>query len=167
MKLKTLSSAFELDTSSSGPVNKVCGIFHSKPDFLSPLFCFVVHPLHTDSPKGKRVEIRFPDPLANPYFAFAAMLMAGLDGIENKIHPGDAMDVNLYALPPEELAKVPNVCGSLRDALEALRDNHDFLLKEDVFTKDLIAAYIALKMEEVERFETMPHPIEYAMYYSG
>lgn len=122
---------------------------------------------HTDSPKGKRVEIRFPDPLANPYFAFAAMLMAGLDGIENKIHPGDAMDVNLYALPPEELAKVPNVCGSLRDALEALRDNHDFLLKEDVFTKDLIAAYIALKMEEVERFETMPHPIEYAMYYSG
>jgi glutamine synthetase len=122
---------------------------------------------HSDSPKGKRVEVRFPDPLANPYFAFAAMLMAGLDGIENKIHPGDAIDKNLYTLPPEELALVPNVCGSLREALDSLKADHEFLIKGDVFTTDLIEAYITLKMEEVERFETMPHPIEYAMYYSS
>lgn len=119
------------------------------------------------TPKAKRVEVRFPDPLANPYFAFSAMLMAGLDGIENKIHPGEAMDKNLYDLPPEELIKIPTVCGSLREALQALANDNAFLLKGDVFSKDLIDAYIALKIQEVERFETMPHPIEYTMYYSG
>ncbi|TAD87932.1 MAG: type I glutamate--ammonia ligase [Alphaproteobacteria bacterium] len=119
------------------------------------------------SPKGKRVEVRFPDPLANPYLAYAAMLMAGLDGIQNKIHPGQAMDKNLYDLPPEELAKVPTVCGSLREALESLDKDRAFLKKGDVFTDDQIDSYIALKMEEVERFETTPHPVEFEMYYSG
>jgi glutamine synthetase len=118
------------------------------------------------SPKGKRVEVRFPDPGANPYLAFAAMLMAGLDGIQNKIHPGDAMDKNLYDLPPEELSKVPTVCGSLREALNALRADHDFLTKGDVFGKDMIESYIELKWEELMAFETSPHPIEYKMYYS-
>lgn len=122
---------------------------------------------HVNSPKGKRVEVRFPDPLANPYLAFAAMLMAGLDGVKNKIHPGEAMDKNLYELPADELAKVPTVCGSLREALEALKEDHAFLMAGDVFTADMIEAYIDLKMEDVEAFETMPHPIEYQMYYSS
>lgn len=122
---------------------------------------------HSASPKGKRVEVRFPDPVANPYLAFAAMLMAGLDGIKNKIHPGDAMDMNLYDLSADELKKVPNVCGSLRQALEALKADHAFLLDGGVFTQDVIDAYIDLKMEEVLAFETMPHPIEYDMYYSS
>ncbi len=120
-----------------------------------------------NSPKAKRVEVRFPDPTANPYLAFAAMLMAGLDGVKNKIHPGDAMDANLYELPADELAKVPTVCGSLREAVNALKANHDFLLAGDVFTKDAIEAYIDLKMEEIDAFETMPHPIEFLMYYSA
>lgn len=119
------------------------------------------------SPKGKRIEVRFPDPLANPYLAFSAMLMAGIDGIRNRIHPGDALDKNLYDLPPEELKSVPTVCGSLREALDSLRADHAFLLAGDVFTKDFIDAYIDLKMEEVMAYETMPHPIEYQMYYSG
>jgi glutamine synthetase len=118
------------------------------------------------SPNAKRVEIRFPDPTANPYLAFSAMLMAGLDGIKNKIHPGEAMDKDLYDLPPEELADVPTVCGSLREALESLDANHDFLLAGEVFSKDQIAAYAELKWEEVYRFEHMPHPVEYDMYYS-
>ena len=120
-----------------------------------------------NSPKAKRVEVRFPDPTANPYLAFAAMLMAGLDGVANKIHPGDAMDANLYELPADELAKVPTVCGSLREAVEALKADHQFLLKGDVFTKDAIDAYIDLKMEEIDAYETMPHPIEFLMYYSA
>lgn len=119
------------------------------------------------SPKGKRVEVRFPDPCANPYLAYAAMLMAGLDGIKNKIHPGEAMDKNLYELPEDELAKVPTVCGSLREALNALKADNDFLTAGGVFTKDLINAYIDLKMEEVLAYETMPHPIEYDLYYSS
>lgn len=119
------------------------------------------------SPKGKRIEVRFPDPTANPYLAFSAMLMAGLDGLKNKIHPGDAMDANLYDLPKEELKKVPTVCGSLREALEALETDHQFLLEGGVFTKDFIDSYIELKMEEVLAFETMPHPIEYDLYYSA
>ncbi len=119
------------------------------------------------SPKGKRVEVRFPDPTANPYLSFAAMLMAGLDGIKNKIHPGEAMDMNLYDLSPAELMKVPNVCGSLRQALNALATDHDFLLEGGVFTKDFIESYIELRMEEVLAYETMPHPIEYDMYYSS
>ena len=121
---------------------------------------------YSASPKGKRVEVRFPDPGANPYLAFSAMLMAGLDGIANKIHPGDPMDKNLYDLPPEELALVPTVCGSLREALEALRANSDFLCKGDVFSKEFIESYIELKYEEVYRFEHTPHPVEFQMYYS-
>jgi glutamine synthetase len=121
---------------------------------------------HAASPNGKRVEVRFPDPGANPYYAFAAMLMAGLDGIENRIHPGDAMDKNLYDLPPEERYNVPTVCGSLREALENLDADRDFLKKGDVFTDDQIDAYMELKWEEVLRFETTPHPVEFDMYYS-
>ena len=120
----------------------------------------------TESPKAKRVEARFPDPAANPYLCFAALLMAGLDGITNKIHPGEAMDKNLYDLPAEELAEIPTVCGSLREALQALRDDHEYLLAGDVFTKDQIEAYIGLKAEENQSYEMMPHPIEYALYYS-
>ncbi len=118
------------------------------------------------SPKAKRVEVRYPDPAANPYLGFAAMLMAGLDGIQNKIHPGDPIDKNLYDLPPEELKDIPVVCGSLREALGELSRDHAFLLKGDVFTKDQIEAYIELKWEEVYNFEHTPHPIEYQMYYS-
>ncbi|NQV94062.1 MAG: glutamine synthetase, partial [Sphingomonadales bacterium] len=94
-------------------------------------------------------------------------LMAGLDGIENKIHPGEAMDKNLYDLPPAELAEVPTVCGSLREALNALEADHEFLLKGDVFSKDQIDAYAELKWEEVSRWETMPSPVEFDMYYSS
>jgi len=122
---------------------------------------------YTASPKGKRVEVRFPDPLANPYLAFAAMVMAGLDGIQNKIHPGDPMDKNLYDLPPEELANVPTVCGSLREALTALEADHEFLLKGEVFSKDFIEAYSELKWEDVYAVEHTPHPIEFQMYYSS
>ncbi|MCT4557344.1 MAG: type I glutamate--ammonia ligase [Pelagimonas sp.] len=120
----------------------------------------------TESPKAKRVEARFPDPAANPYLAFAALLMAGLDGIKNKIDPGEAMDKNLYDLPAEELADIPTVCGSLREALDSLAADHDFLLAGDVFTKDQIEGYIDLKMEEVELYEHTPHPVEFGMYYS-
>jgi glutamine synthetase len=120
----------------------------------------------TESPKAKRVEARFPDPSANPYLCFAALLMAGLDGINNKIHPGEAMDKNLYDLPAEELAEIPTVAGSLREAMQALREDHDYLLAGDVFTKDQIEAYIALKEEENQSYEMTPHPIEYALYYS-
>ena len=122
---------------------------------------------YTSSPKAKRVEIRFPDATANPYYAFAAMLMAGLDGITNKIHPGDAMDKDLYALPPEELEGVPTVAASLREALEALDTDRDFLKAGGVFTDDQIDAYIELKMEEVTRLELSPHPVEFDMYYSA
>jgi len=118
------------------------------------------------SPKAKRVEVRFPDPGANPYLAFAAMLMAGLDGIKNKIHPGAAMDKNLYDLPPKELKKIPTVCGSLREALASLEKDNAYLLEGGVFSKSMIDAYIELKMEEVIRFEHTPHPVEFDMYYS-
>jgi glutamine synthetase len=117
--------------------------------------------------KARRVEVRFPDAMANPYLAYAALLMAGLDGIQNKIHPGDAMDKNLYDLPPEELAQVPTVCGSLREALESLEADHAFLLKGDVFTKDQIDAYIDIKMADVARWEMTPSPVEFDMYYSS
>ena len=118
------------------------------------------------SPNGKRVEVRFPDPTANPYFAFAAMLMAGIDGIQNKIHPGDPMDKNLYDLPAEELQGVPTVAHSLREAIEALDADRDFLTQGDVFPNDLIDGYIDLKWEEIYRFEHTPHPVEFQMYYS-
>ncbi|WIV49552.1 type I glutamate--ammonia ligase [Marivivens sp. LCG002] len=120
----------------------------------------------SESPKAKRVEARFPDPAANPYLAFSALLMAGLDGIKNKIDPGPSSDKDLYDLPPEELAAIPTVCGSLREALEALEADMDFLLAGDVFTKEQLQAYMDLKWEEVYAYEHTPHPIEYQMYYS-
>ena len=122
---------------------------------------------YAQSEFAKRVEVRFPDATANGYLAFAALLMAGLDGIENKIHPGDAMDKNLYDLPESELKEVPTVCGSLREAIEALSADHEFLTKGDVFTPGMLEGYIELKMEEIDMFETMPHPIEFMMYYSS
>jgi glutamine synthetase len=118
-----------------------------------------------DNPKAKRIETRFPDPMANPYLAFAALLMAGLDGIENKIHPGDAMDKDLYDLPPEEAKAIPQVCGSLREALAALDADREFLKKGGVFDDDQIDAYIDLKMEENMKYELHPHPVEFDMYY--
>ncbi|MBK8629194.1 MAG: type I glutamate--ammonia ligase [Sphingomonadales bacterium] len=117
--------------------------------------------------KAKRVEIRFPDAMANPYLCYAALFMAGLDGIENKIHPGEAMDKNLYDLPPEELSQVPTVCGSLREALESLEADHAYLLKGDVFSKEQIESYIEIKMGEVARWEMTPSPVEFDMYYSA
>ncbi|WP_029004575.1 type I glutamate--ammonia ligase [Azorhizobium doebereinerae] len=120
----------------------------------------------TSNPKAKRVEVRFPDPGANPYLAFSALFMAGMDGILNKIDPGAAMDKDLYDLPPAELKQIPTVCGSLREALESLAKDHDYLLKGDVFQKDFIESYIELKMKEVARFEMTPHPVEFEMYYS-
>src|SRR5688572_9441115 len=117
--------------------------------------------------KAKRVEFRFPDAMANPYLCYAALVMAGLDGIENKLHPGEAMDKNLYDLPPEELALVPTVCGSLREALISLQNDRAFLTKGDVFSDDQIDAYIELKWEEVMRWETTPSPVEYDLYYSS
>jgi glutamine synthetase len=120
----------------------------------------------TTSPKAKRVEVRFPDPMANPYLAFAAMLMAGLDGIQNKIDPGPAMDKDLYDLPPKELKKIPTVCGSLREALANLDKDRAFLKAGGVFNDDFIDSYIELKMQDVMRFEMTPHPVEFTMYYS-
>ncbi|MBN8808499.1 MAG: type I glutamate--ammonia ligase [Sphingomonas sp.] len=117
--------------------------------------------------KAKRVEVRFPDAMANPYLAYAALFMAGLDGIQNRLHPGEAMDKNLYDLPPAELAEVPTVCGSLREALDSLEADHDFLLKGDVFSKDQIEAYIEIKRADVARFEMTPSPVEFDMYYSA
>jgi glutamine synthetase len=118
------------------------------------------------NPKGRRIEVRFPDPTANPYLAFTAMMMAGLDGIQNKIHPGDAADKDLYDLEPEEAAAIPTVCHSLDQALEALDQDREFLKKGDVFSDDLIDAFIALKMDEVTRFRMTTHPVEFDMYYS-
>lgn len=121
---------------------------------------------HSVGEKAKRVEVRFPDPGCNPYLGFAAMLMAGMDGIKNKIHPGKAMDMDLYHLPPAELAKVPTVCGSLREALDALDGDRKFLTQGGVFSDDLIDAYIELRMSEVYDLEHTPHPIEFLNYYS-
>jgi glutamine synthetase len=122
---------------------------------------------YVSNPKGRRIEVRFPDPTANSYLAFAAMLMAGLDGVQNKIHPGDPIDKNLYDLPPSQAKKVPNVCSSLDQALEALDKDRAFLTKGGVFSDDMIDAYISLKMEEVTRFRMTTHPVEFAMYYSS
>ena len=120
---------------------------------------------HTASDKARRIEVRFPDPMANPYLCFAALLMAGLDGIMNKIHPGEAADKNLYDLPPEENAKIPTVCASLDEALNALANDHEFLTRGGVFSEDMIEAYIGLKAKEVERFRLATAPIEFEMYY--
>ena len=121
---------------------------------------------HVSSPKARRIEVRFPDPTANPYMAFAAMLLAGLDGVMNKIHPGEAADKNLYDLPPEEDKKIPTVCSSLDQALEALDKDREFLTRGGVFSNDMINAFIDLKMEEVTRFRMTTHPVEFDMYYS-
>ena len=118
------------------------------------------------NPKGRRIEVRFPDSTANPYLAFAAMLMAGLDGIQNKIHPGDAMDKDLYDLPPEEEKNLPKVAFSLEGALNALDQDREFLKKGGVFTDDMIDAYLALKQQEVQRIRMSVHPVEYDLYYS-
>ena len=117
------------------------------------------------SPKGKRIEVRFPDPMGNPYLTFVALLMAGLDGIENKIHPGEPLDKNLYDLPPREQKRVPEVCGSLKEALDNLDRDRAFLTKGGVMDDDFIDAYIELKMEEVARLQLHPHPVEFDMYY--
>lgn len=122
-------------------------------------------PTYSGSPKARRVEYRPPDPAANPYLAFAAMLMAGLDGIQNKIDPGEPMDKNLYELPPEELAKVPQVPGSLGEALSKLEKDQEFLLKGDVFTADFIEMWISAKRKEVDALRLRPHPFEFSMYY--
>lgn len=121
---------------------------------------------HCSNPKGRRVEVRFPDPTANPYLAFTALMMAGLDGIQNKLDPGDPMDKNLYDLPPEEAAKVPSSCASLDQALEDLDKDRDFLIRGNVFSNEMIDAYINLKMEEVTLLRSTTHPVEFDMYYS-
>ena len=121
---------------------------------------------YVQSDKARRIEVRFPDPTANPYLAFAAMLMAGLDGVQNKIHPGDPSDKNLYDLTPEEDAKIPTVCSSLDQALEYLDKDREFLTRGGVFSNEMIDAYIELKMQEVTRFRMTTHPIEFDMYYS-
>ncbi|MDH4126822.1 MAG: glutamine synthetase, partial [Gammaproteobacteria bacterium] len=118
------------------------------------------------NPKGRRIEVRFPDSMANPYLAFAAMMLAGLDGVINKIHPGDAMDKDLYDLPPEEEKKLKLVAFSLDEALRALEADNEFLKAGDVFSDDLIEAYIDLKMQNVTRLRMTTHPVEFAMYYS-
>ena len=118
------------------------------------------------SPKGRRIEVRFGDPAANPYLAFAAMLMAGLDGIQNKIHPGEAMDKDLYDLPAEEAAEIPTVAESLQGALQSLSEDRDFLTAGGVFSDDFIDSYIGLKSQDVEKINMTTHPLEFELYYS-
>ena len=121
---------------------------------------------YVSSPKARRIEVRFPDSTANPYLSFAAMMMAGLDGIKNKIHPGDAMDKDLYDLPPEEEKAIPQVCFSLDQALKALDEDRDFLKEGGVFTDDVIDGYIKLKQQDVQRVRMATNPVEFDMYYS-
>ena len=121
---------------------------------------------YVGNPKGRRIEARFPDPLANPYLAFSALMMAGLDGVQNKIHPGDPADKNLYDLPPEEDKKIPTVAASLEEALAELDRDREFLTRGGVFSNDMLDAYIELKMQEVTRLRMTPHPVEYDLYYS-
>jgi glutamine synthetase len=121
---------------------------------------------HVASDKARRIETRFPDPSSNPYLCFTALMMAGLDGVQNKIHPGDPADKNLYDLPPEEEKMIPKVCHSLEMALENLAADHEFLTRGGVFSKEWIDSYIELKMEEVNRFRMTTHPVEFDMYYS-
>jgi glutamine synthetase len=125
-------------------------------------------PMYSPSPKAKRIEFRCPDPTCNPYLAFAAMLMAGLDGIQNKIDPGEPMDKDLYELAPEELAKVPQTPGSLAESIDALEADHEFLLKGDVFTQDVVDTWISYKREnEIDPLRLRPHPYEFALYYDA
>jgi glutamine synthetase len=118
------------------------------------------------NPKARRIEVRFPDPTSNPYLAFTAMMMAGLDGIQNKIKPGDPVDKNLYDLPPDVAARVPKVCHSLEQALEELNKDREFLTRGGVFSNDMLDAYVALKEEELTAFRMQTHPLEYQLYYS-
>jgi len=123
-------------------------------------------PMYSPSPKAKRIEVRFPDPSCNGYIAFAAMLMAGLDGVEKRLNPGDPLDKDIYSLTPEELKDVPSVPGSLPDALDALEKDHEFLLKGDVFTEDVIETWIEYKRSrEIDPLRLRPHPYEFALYY--
>jgi len=123
-------------------------------------------PMYSNSPKAKRVEFRCPDPSANPYLAFAAMMMAGVDGIRNKLDPGEPIDKNIYDLPPEELSKIPTVPGQLSDAIKCLEDDHEYLMEGDVFTADFIESYIAYKREmDLDPIRLRPHPYEYVLYY--
>jgi glutamine synthetase len=122
-------------------------------------------PTFSENPKAKRIEYRPPDPSANPYLCYTALLMASLDGILNKIDPGEPMDKNLYELPPEELAKVPQICGSLPEALDHLEKDHDFLLKGDVFTKDFLEMWVSHKRKEADALRLRPHPYEFFLYY--
>ena len=121
---------------------------------------------YVPNPKARRIEVRFPDPSANPYLAFAALLMAGIDGIKNKIDPGEPVDKDLYELPSDKINSIPTVCGYLDEALVALKEDHQYLLEGDVFTKDLINSYIELKKLEIIRLRMIPHPVEFDMYYS-
>ncbi|KTC98100.1 type I glutamate--ammonia ligase [Legionella erythra] len=121
---------------------------------------------HVNNPKGRRIEVRFPDPTANPYLAFSAMVMAGIDGIQKKTHPGQPMDKDLYDLPPEELVDIPTVCGSLEQAVDNLRQNHEFLLQGDVFSRDFINSYIQLREAEISQVRSLVHPFEFELYYS-
>jgi glutamine synthetase len=121
---------------------------------------------HVSNPKARRIEVRFPDPTANPYLAFAAMMMAGLDGIQKKIHPGQPMDKDLYDLPPEELIDVPTVCASLEQAMEHLQKDHEFLLQGNVFSRDFINNYIKIKEDEIQKIRSLTHPYEFELYYS-
>lgn len=122
---------------------------------------------HVGNPKARRIEVRFPDPTANPYLAFAAMMMAGLDGIQRKIHPGQPIDKDLYDLPPEELIDVPTVASSLEQAVEHLYNDHEFLLQGDVFSKDFIKSYITLRENDIAQVRSLVHPIEFELYYSN
>jgi len=121
---------------------------------------------HVNNPKARRIEVRFPDPTANPYLAFSAMMMAGLDGIQKKIHPGQAMDKDLYDLPPEELVDVPTVCSSLEQAMEHLQADHEFLIQGDVFSREFINNYICMKQHEIDEIRSRTHPFEFELYYS-
>jgi glutamine synthetase len=123
-------------------------------------------PMFSSSPKAKRIEFRTPDPSCNPYLSFAAMMLAGLDGIEKRIHPGEPLDKDIYAMSPEELKEVPSVPGSLDEALKSLRADHDFLLKGDVFTPDVLDTWIEFKTAaEVDPVRLRPVPLEFALYY--
>jgi glutamine synthetase len=124
-------------------------------------------PVYSTAPKSKRIEFRSPDPMANPYLAFSAMMMAGLDGIERGLEPADPVDADLYGLPPERQREIKQVPGSLDGALDALEADHDFLLKGDVFTPDVIENYVELKREQVDEIRLRPHPYEFTLFYDG
>ncbi|MCX8060795.1 MAG: glutamine synthetase, partial [Aquificaceae bacterium] len=122
-------------------------------------------PMYSTSPKAKRIEIRFPDPTCNPYIAFSAILMAAIDGIENRIHPGEPFDKDIYSLPPEELKDIPQLPGSLEEALKALEKDYEFLLKGGVFTEEFLELWISSKKKEVDEIRFIPHPKEFELYF--